>query len=376
MPDVSQEQLAQQVHAQGIRFVLALTGGGSGAISALLGVAGASRSILAATVPYADEALVEYLGGKPDEFCAPWTARAMAMAAFLKAQKYDPRAETCGVACTASLRSDRPKRGAHRAHLAYQTARTTGALSLELEKGRRSRAEEEAVVTSLVLNLVAEASGVPGRLSVPLAESEQIAGERIVAPPDQQDLLAGRTQAIRLDGSDPARPLVLFPGAFHPLHAGHQKMAQVARQILGHDVAYEISILNVDKPPLDFIEIDQRTRQFSARQEVWLTRAPHFAEKAALFPGVTFVVGADTIARVGHSRYYGGQAAAMQAALEQIAAAGCRFLVLGRLVDGTFRTLSDLQLPAALAALCQAVPEDSFRQDISATQLRRQARGE
>jgi nicotinamide mononucleotide (NMN) deamidase PncC len=359
-----------------MRFVMAVTGGGSGAISALLGVTGASRSILAATVPYADEALVEWLGGKPDEFCAPATARAMAMAAFLKARQYDPRAETCGVACTASLRSDRPKRGAHRAHLAYQTASTTGTLSLELEKGRRSRAEEEALVMSLVLNLVAEACGAPGRLSVPLAKSEQIATQRIVAPPDQQDLLAGRTQAIRLKGTDSARPPALFPGAFHPLHAGHQQMAEVARQILGHDLAYEISILNVDKPPLDFLEIDQRTRQFSALQEVWLTRAPHFTEKAALFPGATFVVGADTIARVGHPRYYGGQEAAMQAALEQIAAAGCRFLVFGRVVDGTFRTLSKLQLPPTLAALCQEVPEGSFRQDIAATELRRQARGE
>ena len=119
--------------------MIAVTGGGSGAISALLTTRGASRSILAATVPYAPAALSEWLGARPDEFCSAWTARAMAMAAFLKARQYDPDAVTCGVACTASLASDRPKRGPHRAHFAFQTAGTTAALSLELEKGRRSR---------------------------------------------------------------------------------------------------------------------------------------------------------------------------------------------------------------------------------------------
>ena len=57
------------------------------------------------------EALVEWLGGKPDEYCSSWTARAMAMQAYLKAKCYDSVADTCGVACTASLASDRPKRG-------------------------------------------------------------------------------------------------------------------------------------------------------------------------------------------------------------------------------------------------------------------------
>ena len=73
---VSQDQLAQEVHAAGTRIVIAVTGGGSRAISALLGVPGASRSILAAVVPYAAEALIDWLGGRPDEFCSERTARA------------------------------------------------------------------------------------------------------------------------------------------------------------------------------------------------------------------------------------------------------------------------------------------------------------
>ncbi|REK09886.1 MAG: hypothetical protein DWQ37_17410 [Planctomycetota bacterium] len=364
----SQQQLAQEVHSRGLRIVLAVTGGGSEAISALLKVPGASRSILAAAVPYAAHAMGEWLGGPPDDFCSPRTGRAMAMASFLKAKAYDPESPTCGVACTASLASDRPKRGQHRAHVAWQTATTTAAYQLELRKGRRTREQEEAVVAALVLNAVAEATGAASRLELPLLEGEHVVTSRVDAPADEQDLLADRAMAI-VRGADGQPPAAIFPGAFNPLHAGHRRMASVARGIVGADVAFEIAIANVDKPPLDYIEIDHRVRQFESGETVWLTRAPTFVKKAELFPGARFVVGADTIVRVGQQRYYGHEAA-MRQAIESIAAAGCRFLVFGRVIDGKFCTLEDLSLPESLAAICQGVPADTFREDISSTQLR------
>ena len=151
-------------------------------------------------------------------------------------------------------------------------------------------------------------------------------------------------------------------------------MAEVAARLLGCRVDFEISITNVDKPPLDFIEIDRRARQFSTAQDVsetvWLSRAPRFVDKAELFPGATFVVGADTIARIGQARYYAGQEAALEEAIARIAASGCRFLVFGRQVEGVFRTLRELPIPPQLAQLCQEVPQAEFRDDISSTQLR------
>jgi hypothetical protein len=139
--------------------------------------------------------------------------------------------------------------------------------------------------------------------------------------------------------------------------------------MLGCDVALEISIENVDKPPLDFIEIDNRLRQLPAEESVWLTRAPIFVKKAELFPGATFIVGADTMERIGQERYYDSPAG-LAAAIDGIAARGCRFLVFGRVADGRFRTLADLALPESLARLCRAVPEDAFREDVSSTELR------
>ena len=372
MTATTTEQLVQEVHSLGVRVVLAVTGGGSRAISSLVAMPGASRSILAAAVPYAPEALSEWLGGKPDEFCSSWTARSMAMAAYMRAGRNAPDAVTCGVSCTASLASDRPKRGPHRAHLAWQSASTTVSASIELTKGRRTRSEEEDLVCSLMLNQVAEACGASSRVDPRLLDNEHIETSCVVAPAAQQDLLAGRTRAVTLSSAnDLSRPSAIFPGAFHPLHHGHRRMAQLAREILGCPVAYEISIVNVDKPPLDFIEIDTRSRQFTPDDAVWLTRAPLYVQKAELFAGATFIVGADTIERIGQPRYY-DSAGAMEAGVAEIASRGCRFLVFGRTVEGTFHTLDNLELPTSLRRLCQAVPEERFRDEISSTELRRQ----
>jgi hypothetical protein len=146
-------------------------------------------------------------------------------------------------------------------------------------------------------------------------------------------------------------------------------MAEVAARRVGGPVTFELSIVNVDKPPLDFVEIDERLR-WLAGERVWLTRTPTFVEKAALAPGATFVVGADTIERIGEVRYYAHDAARRDAAIAAIARQGCRFLVFGRHWEGTFHRLADVRLPPALAALCDEVSEAEFREDVSSTGLR------
>jgi len=150
-------------------------------------------------------------------------------------------------------------------------------------------------------------------------------------------------------------------------------MAAHAEGRLGNPVAWELSVANVDKPPLDFIATNSRVEALQAEQDgrfIAVTHAPTFVEKADLFPGATFVVGADTMLRIAEPRYYGGDIARRDDAIAKIARSGCRFLVFGRAVDGHFLSLVRLELPPELRQLCDDVPASEFREDVSSTALR------
>ncbi len=140
--------------------------------------------------------------------------------------------------------------------------------------------------------------------------------------------------------------------------------------MLGTEVCFEISVVNVDKPPLAKEEVERRLVQFLGQNRVVLTRAETFRKKAGLFPGITFVIGWDTAVRLVAPRYYGGESSAMLTALAEMWATGCRFLVAGREDNGAFYTLDDVEVPQGFSPLFQEIPESRFRKDISSTALR------
>ena len=168
------------------------------------------------------------------------------------------------------------------------------------------------------------------------------------------------------------KPEAVLPGSFNPVHAGHWGLAAAAARQLGVEVDFELSIPNVDKPALAPCVALERAKQFAGRAHFWLTRAPTFVQKAGLFPGTVFVVGADTAARIVAPRYYEGNVS-LESSLGRIRACGCRFLVACRVDDRARPTgLEDLDIPAAFAGLFQTLPANEFRLDISSTLMRAQ----
>ena len=381
-PENNFHEMAVAIHQAPLRLVLAVTGGGSMAMAELLKTPGASQTVLEAVVPYASSSLNDWLGAAPEHYCCAATARAMAMQAFERARQLadDADGPLAGVAATCSLASDRPKRGAHRFYAALQTAKSTTCCWVELTKDIRTRGEEETLVAQVLLNLIAAAAEIPQRMSVAWQTGETLEHQTCPAEPAWTDLLLGRVLAVWHRGlqrgtlaNSSAGPKALLPGSFNPLHAGHVAMAHYAAQRLGMPVEFELSTQNVDKPSLDFCELWQRRQSFSPKQTLWLTRAPTFVEKARLFPGTTFVVGADTISRIGQEKYYHHEPTLRDRALQELHALGTRFLVFGRQTSTGFQTLVDLSLPPTLLSMCAEVTAEEFRHDISSTELRRSA---
>src|SRR5204862_2642733 len=64
-----------------------------------------------------------------------------------------------GIGAAASLASNRPKRGPHRIHIAWQSADTTAVTSCTFPS-ESTRADEEQMATQLILDAVADACGI------------------------------------------------------------------------------------------------------------------------------------------------------------------------------------------------------------------------
>lgn len=159
------------------RYVFSITGGGSAFLSDYLAIPGASASFLEAVIPYSPEATNAFLGRRPESYSSERTARLLASAALRRARTLtDAERETgksdenkkikgvgnfdlsafslVGVGATASLVSDRPKRGEHRIFCAVETLFETFSATLTLDKGARDRAAEERLAADFILTVL------------------------------------------------------------------------------------------------------------------------------------------------------------------------------------------------------------------------------
>eukprot|EP00617_Octactis_speculum_P026641 CAMPEP_0185771542 /NCGR_PEP_ID=MMETSP1174-20130828/64366_1 /TAXON_ID=35687 /ORGANISM="Dictyocha speculum, Strain CCMP1381" /LENGTH=425 /DNA_ID=CAMNT_0028457435 /DNA_START=160 /DNA_END=1437 /DNA_ORIENTATION=+ len=413
------------------RIYIVATGAGSTAGSWLLGVPGASASVLEMCVPYAKASLAKFLGGEPKHFCCEETAVAMAEKAYERALHLwmmdndgNPHCvggeNFMGVSITGAIVSSTPKRGEHRVHVAAKTALGTTTYTLCLAKGERDRVGEEHVASRLVIRAIAEAAQTPVSdefSACSLLEGEVVQGP-IFTPTSSalQKLLSSKlsnvlvlplgsmpstpqgpgaaTTATALEIADfiPARKSILVPGSFNPIHQGHVEMAKKAQQQviltaaaageaedgdagITPPIILEISAFNADKPTIGYDAVADRVRLIQkAGLAVAVTNAPLFSDKAKMFPNSLFVVGADTARRIIDKKYYGGTEAGVVLALGYIRHQGCGFIVAGRKeTDDEFLTLPMIlqgsTLPPALQSLFTEL--EDFRLDISSTDIRR-----
>lgn len=136
---------------------------------------------------------------------------------------------------------------------------------------------------------------------------------------------------------------------------------------------YLVTTTSVHKPPLTVPAMLDRVGMVGAERWRRMARAiefsrndPLFVDKARQRPGSTFLIGADTMARMldpcwGPSR---------DQVLTELRNHRATFLVMGRQIDGRWLTCRDIPVPFPFGLLFRPL---EGRVDISSTELRRAA---
>jgi len=298
------ESAVKEIHAIPMKLALSITGGGTEAISELLSYGGGSATVVEAYVPYDTEKLRKFIGGTPDKFCSAETARAMAVASFNQIKGTN----AVGIGVTCSLTKG-PGEREGRKHTAYIATHTVfGTRCSKMSLWGTDRPHQERLVTLAILDAV--------RCTEELLEPKESLAELYrasigyklcPAAPCEHQL----ARAVDLNKQTTPEFGCILSGSFNPIHETHLEMAEYAAKLTGKPTLLELSVTNVDKPQLDWISIAERQAWIKEKTApyiagVQLTKAPKFYEKAALFPGSTFVVGTDTINRIFDIAYYDG----------------------------------------------------------------------
>lgn len=427
--------LVKQIHESPLKAVLAVTGGGAGAINELLQYGGGSATVLEAVVPYDQNAFNRFVKGKPDKYCSPEAARDLAMAAYQRGITFDIDPDkVVGIGATCSLMKGEQEREGrqHHIYIGIQTHQATRTLCYKIDGNFVNREAEEKFASYAIVDALGEASlgksclqefweqmgenqeartikpdlakltcDFPGTDSNPKSGVTRAVKSLIVrdtkAEVDEDSalfpLLDERTKNyVELDRpphvplglNKPVQsPRIILSGSFRPIHQGHIDMALTGHGIYGVPVDFEICVHNVDKPTLNYGEIQERVdglRKY--KNESWkgstlLTNASTFVQKAEMFPTAKFLVGFDTLQRIGMEKYYYNRLHMLDC-IRRIKELDCAFLVFHRMklggTDGKMvevTTAKDFEiLPEELKAISfvqQTVPTP-----ISSTELRQQ----
>jgi len=402
-----QEDVAKLVNRDNkfnYRMTISVAGGGSTFASTLAATRGASQLLQTAHTLYDRAAIDAYLGSEPPHYVSSDVSKDLADVAWRESFQYAAQSrlpfsqQVCiGVGASSQLGNTDAA-----AYCSIRIGDTLVQVCVD-QFASEERWEQEVSTSEAILRGVEHAmdcwEGQEGslshetkaddKMSLQLSETRreealcQDAAQSILTGHSSATLVFPTTHQALTNVSVLPESTMIFPGSFNPPHHGHVELAQRALDRMpvhkkqASLVLFELSLINVDKPPLEADAVVQRIQQFEQldmKIDNWgivLTNAPLFSQKVELLNATSFCIGTDTLVRILDPKYYNDSSEQM---MSDIRAMNSTFYVGGRLEQkqktGEFVTGQEQvdALPADLQERFVLLP--NFRVDVSSSELR------
>ncbi len=365
----------------GVNIHVTATGGGAGLQRLLWEVPGSSAYLSGATFPYDQDEQAELLGFMPEHFCSEEAAIDLASAAYMKAFKFGGK-KAVGIGITASVASEKMHRGDHRVFVCAvtDTKIQTGSITLEKGVGQEVRVSDGRKCDYVGEYILFNALGID-TLDEHLYEgSRKIFNEALAKTFNLQDATEKAKARFferpfftangkRLAKVPQEAVYAMMPGSFNPPHEGHFGLAREFRHEHAKNVLFEIGTNPPHKAPPTVQELLQRAKMLKGYDVLFSRDMPMYVEKAAMFHGMPFIVGADTMLRILDPKWGIDPIQVMN----DIWGYGNEFYVAGREVNGEFVTRDDIVfgLPKEyMNKFGSIIHSLEGRWDVSSTELR------
>lgn len=279
------------------RKLFAILAGGGYSFISNFAISGTSHYFMGANVLSDTNMITELLGKQPAKYCSEDVAISFANIAYSKCLRANINSsEAFGVGVTCSLATDNERIGReHNVYIALRSEKTTIVNHIQLHGNSFSRTTEENLVNNAIKTLITD-----------FTRNDFHDKDYVIYTDDYLQ------HCMRTTGS--FKKLLIFPGAFNPLHEAHITMHNLAQKHVGLTCLLEITDNHPDKGLIGHKDLANRIRKIrDSLLPVVITSASTYLDKVSWYKqrckdleSIVFVIGADTWDRIRDSVRYNG----------------------------------------------------------------------
>lgn len=280
------------------KVALAITGGGTEAISMLLKKGGGSNFLIDAQVPYSEASLKRYLNCQNiPKYCSMEVASAMATMAFIN--NYHQGGfldnQVYGIGVTASLAKHNEREGrTHKAYIVVSSYKEIARYEIFRFKSNK-RIEQEKELATFIHDLV--------KFTIKDPKYKYV---KYTPEYTKVDTAKVNFNILPITGKSIFKQAI-YSGSFNPFHKGHMAILKSYKDHFGYKPTLEISLLNDSKLPIDIMEAAKRINNIRRYpdidkyiDDIVVTTTPKYVDKInkCFYDECHYLLGSDTLTKL------------------------------------------------------------------------------